>query len=162
MTVWDIWEHLRTEEQKSFKSSRFQTSQCRNVTYRIFNIKQFIGWNSACLTVCILPEVYWGLSQKIWLWSSSYGGTLLEKWKWTVKEGKQKVADLTSKCITEKTRATVIRLLSYYYLKYSQFISKYSDTNWSTVIFNVSPHVFIYFSFDRIKNKWNKWLKSVK
>lgn len=25
-----------------------------------------------------------------------------------------------------------------------------------------SPHVFIYFSFDRIKNKRNKWLKSVK
>lgn len=34
------------------------------------------GW---CLTVCILPEVYWGLSQRTWLWSSGYGGTLLEK-----------------------------------------------------------------------------------
>lgn len=34
------------------------------------------GW---CLTVCILPEVYWGLSQRTWLWSSGYGETLLEK-----------------------------------------------------------------------------------
>lgn len=61
-------------------SSSQHWSNHLRIAVRMIKMQWGLCWElKSTLTVCILPEVYLGRSQRIWLWSSGYVETLLRE-----------------------------------------------------------------------------------